>query len=415
MSQSKTDDKKMIDWWSMIMDPGFIENPYPQLLELQKGGPIQYDTRSDMYFALGHKAFSEIMKSPDLGRDTHHWKNGWNTLEYEQRDPVGFELLTGNQPQMINCDGDDHLRMRKVYAPAFRNQMMSDLVPMIREETNRLIKAFPRGEAFDFMEKFAGPLPLRILCNLFDIPSAMDDKIAHWSAAIIRLADVMLTDDQKKDALESQIAFKNDLRDQLAQGQGKPDDSFMGLAIQAYEDGTLDEDETLTNLLSMLIAGHETTITLIGNGLKLLLESPAQMAALRKDRSLMRKAVEEFLRMEPGGNMILRVALKDVEIEGTVIPKGAMVIGLIGAVNRDEDRFKCPHDFDIARTANRQLTFGGGPHICIGAPLARLEADIAFSTLLNTFSKIELAGKPRWRLDRLNARGLSILPIRVEE
>ena len=128
----------------------------------------------------------------------------------------------------------------------------------------------------------------------------------------------------------------------------------------------------------------------------------------------MSTAIEEFLRVEPGGNMILRVAKTDYQIEGQTIPAGSLVLGLVGGVNRDPARFENPDQFDVSRTPNPHLTFGGGAHICIGAPLARLEAHISFSALLDNFSTIELVGKPEWRLDRLNARGLGNLPIRLE-
>ena len=215
----------------------------------------------------------------------------------------------------------------------------------------------------DFIEAFAGPLPLRVLCKLFDIPESLDETIARWSASLIRIGDILMTPEQKVEALEALGEFKAFLREQISARQNRDEDNLMGLAIQAYKDGTLDEEETLTNLVSMLVAGHETTVTLIGNGMLLLMRNPQELARLRKDPDLMRTAIEEFLRMEPGGNMILRVAREDVEVEGTLIPKGAPVIGLIGAINRDPARFERPDELDIGRPANAQFTFGGGAHV----------------------------------------------------
>lgn len=414
MKQSLSETGNAIDWWPTLMDQAFLKKPYPTLKRLQRLGPLHRDPDSKVFFVLGHGAFSRILKAPEMGRDTRNWKGGWYTPEYEKSDPVGYALFSGSQPQMINCDGDDHARMRRVYTPAFRAQMMQDLIPMIQTETARLIDKIPTGETVNFIKAFAGPLPLRILCNLFDIPPAMDADISRWSAALIRMADIMMTADQKQQALDAQIEFKAYLREQIAVRRGTPGDSLMDMAIRALDEGTLNEEETLTNLVSMLIAGHETTVTLIGNGLFLLLENPDQMAALRRDRTLMRTAIEECLRVEPGGNMIVRVAKTDFEIEGQTIPAGSLVLGLIGGINRDPARFDNPDQFDISRTPNLHLTFGGGAHVCIGAPLARLEAQTAFSALLDTFSKIELVGEPEWRLDRLNARGLADLPIRLE-
>jgi cytochrome P450 len=175
----------------------------------------------------------------------------------------------------------------------------------------------------------------------------------------------------------------------------------------------LDEPETLTNLVSMLIAGHETTVTLLGNGLLCLLQHPDQLRRLRADRALIRPAIEEMMRYEPGGNMILRVSIEDVEIGEALIPAGSAVIGLIGAINRDPGAFDAPDTFDVGRAQNPHFTFGGGGHVCVGAPMARLETQIAFDRLLDRYAQLELAGPHAWRLDRMNARGLASLPIRV--
>ncbi|MBC2858659.1 cytochrome P450 [Stappia sp. 28M-7] len=402
-----------IDWWSILTDRAFLENPYDELKRLQALGPVHLDEASGVYFVLGHRAFLKVAKSSELGRDTRHWKNGWTAPDYRVHDPVGYRLFSEFQPQMINCDGAEHARMRKVYEPAFRSQAVRDVGALVEAEAAQLLDAMPREGTVDFIEAFAGPLPLRVLCKLFDIPQSLDETVGRWSASLIRIGDILMTPDQKSEALEALTEFKAFLREHVAARRARPGDSLMDLAIRAHDDGTLDEEETLTNLVSMLVAGHETTVTLIGNGLLLLLRHPGEMARLRADRSLLRTAIEEFLRMEPGGNMILRVAREDVEVESTLIPAGAPVLGLVGAINRDPARFERADEVDIGRPANAQLTFGSGPHVCIGAPLARLEAHIAFSALLDRYGSIELAGEPEWRLDRLNARGLGRLPVRV--
>ncbi|MCX2725786.1 cytochrome P450 [Roseibium salinum] len=414
MNEFRSPDGGDIDWWPLLSDPEFLEHPYPQLRRLQDLGSVHLDKASGIYFILGHRAFARVAKSTGMGRDTRQWRGGWNSDDYRANDPVGHRLFSEFQWQMINCDGDDHRRMRKVYEPAFRSQAMSAIVPLIERQTRILLDAMPESGEVDFIEAFAGPLPLRILCELFDIPAHLDEQIGAWSASLIRIGDILMTPDQKAEALAALNVFKAFLREQIRARQDADEDNLMGLAIRAYKDGTLDEDETLTNLVSMLVAGHETTVTLIGNGMLLLLRHPEEMARLRADPGLMRTAIEEFLRMEPGGNMILRVALEDFEVEGTLIPKGSPVLGLTGAINRDPARFANPDRLDVGRPANAQFTFGGGAHFCIGAPLARLEAQVAFSAVLQKYARIELAGDPQWRLDRMNARGLGRLPVRLE-
>lgn len=404
-----------IDWWSILSDRDFLENPYPELRRLQALGPVHFDPKNGIYFILGHKAFARVSKSSAMGRDTRNWTGGWNSEDYRQYDPVGFKLFSEFQPQMINCDGDEHKRMRKVYEPAFRAQAMSKMGPLIEQQAAKLLATMPDDGEVDFIEAFAAPLPLRVLCELFDIPESLDETISRWSASLIRIGDILMTPEQKLEAMEALDEFKDFLREQIKARESNSEDNLMGLAIQARKDGTLDEEETLTNLVSMLVAGHETTVTLIGNGMLLLMRNPEELARLRSDSNLTRTAIEEFLRMEPGGNMILRVAREDFEVEGTRIPKGAPVIGLIGAINRDPLRFERADELDIGRPANAQFTFGGGAHFCIGAPLARLEAQIAFSSVLEKYGHIDFAGRPEWRLDRMNARGLGRLPLHVRK
>lgn len=401
------------DWWSMLTDRAFLENPYPDLRRLQQQGPIHLDEQSGIYFVLGHEAFGAVVKSPKIGRDTHYWKPGWNNDEYRQRDPVGYELYKSVQPQMINVDGADHQRMRGMWEAAFRTQSIKELGDMVQAEADTLLSQLPDEGEVDIIRDFAGPMPLRVLRNLLSLPASMDDTIHRWSEALIRIADVVISAEEKQLALDALKECKAFLRDFLAERRAAGDTSLTSIIIRAQDDGVLSEEETLVNMVSMLIAGHETTVTLIGNGLKLLLDNPEQMARLRADRSLVRPAVEEFMRCEPGGNMILRVAREDVEICGTLIPGGSPILGMIGAVNRDPARFDNPDVVDVGRPANAHYTFGGGPHVCLGAPLARLEGQIAFNALLDRWPSIQSAGKAEWRTDRLNARGLARLPVTV--
>lgn len=402
-----------LNWWQLLSDPAYLENPYPELKRLQELGPIHYDEASDIYFALGHAAFSKIARAKQMGRDTRVWTYAWNTAENQQNDPLSYRFFKEFQPQMIMCNQPDHRRMRAVYEPVFRPRAVEAMAQMISQEADELLAALPKSGAIDFIDAYAGPLPLRVLRNLFDMPKSMDDQIAAWSAAIIKTGDIMMTTEQKEEAFKALMEFKDYLKNHLTERRKHPGDSLIDLVIKAWDDGTMDEPETLTNLVAMLIAGHETTVTLIGNGMMILMQNPDQMARLRQDYSLIPSAVEEFMRVEPGGNMILRVAIEDYEVEGYTIPKGAMVIGLIGAVNRDPKVFSEPDQVDVGRSPNPHLTFGAGVHFCVGAPLARLEGKLAFERFLDHCDDITLAGKPEWRLDRMNARGLGKLPLTI--
>lgn len=401
----------------MLSQPEMLKDPYATLSQFQAKKPVYYDKNLDIFFCLGHREFKRVCCSKAMGRDIRQWDYSWDTPENKQNNPLSYQLFAEFQQQMINVDGQDHKRMRSVYESAFRPPAVKKLEADIVAETDILLDALVPDKVVNVIEHFAAPLPLRVLRNLFGIPKSMDAAIAGWSEAIIRIGDIMITEPQKKLAYDSLMEFKAYLRDFIEFRKRTPGDGLVDYVIEVEKaNGQENEDEVLTNLLSMLIAGHETTVSLIGNGILSLLQFPDEMMRLRDsgDPALYRSACEEFMRYEPGGNMILRIALEDFPLDAVTIPKGAMCVGLISAINRDPEVFNNPHSLDVGRKPNPHMTFGGGIHFCIGAPLARLEGQIAFKRLLERFPKITLAGEHEWRLDRLNAHALASLPVYLE-
>jgi cytochrome P450 len=400
-------------WWETIKAPSFLIDPYPQLKAWRELGPVHHDRASDIYFVFGHNEFVKLARSPKMGRDTRLWRGGWASPEAKASDPLRYQLFTELQPQMINVNGADHQRMRGVFEQAFRPAAVAAMAPMIEAEAVKLLDALGDGGDQEFISAYAAPLPLRVVCNLFDVSEEMDQQVLAWSDSLIRVLDIITTPEQRKEALEALHDFKLYVGELIAAHRKNPGNCLLDTLVAALEEDTLNQEEAVMNLVSMLIAGHETTVTLIGNGMLCLLRNPEQLAALRADRSLVTTAVEECMRYEPGGNMILRVAIEDFPVGDLVIPAGSLVLGFIGAVNRDPAVFVDPERFDISRVKNPHLTFGAGAYTCIGAGLARLEGQIAFNALLDRFSDIELAGEARWRLDRMNARSLECLPLRL--
>jgi hypothetical protein len=401
-----------INWWGMLTDPAYLADPHAELKRIRELGPVHYDAASDIYFVLGHSEFRLMAMAPEMGRDTRLWTNGWNRPEAKQRDKLSYDLFSEFQRQMVNANPPDHRRMRDVYEKAFGPSKMAQLVPMIEAECRQLLGALPVDASVDFMTAFANHLPLRVSRNLFEIPPDMDRQLAQWNTALIKIGDIMMGPDQKREALTALRDYKDYLRGHLASRREGPADGFIGLARAAMADGTMDEEETLNNLLG-LVSGNETTVTLLGNGLLTLLRHPDQFSRLRSNPNLIRSAIEEMLRYEPSINFILRVAIKDFQCGTFRIPAGSLAIGLVGAINRDPARFDDADVFDIARQPNAQSIFGGGPHVCIGAALARLEAQVGFNALMQRYPRIELAGEPVWWVDRTNQRGLQALPVRL--
>ncbi|KAB7619604.1 cytochrome P450 [Alkalilimnicola sp. S0819] len=400
-----------IDWWALLTDPDFLRDPFPALKRIREQAPVHHDAGSDIYFVLGHEAFRSLTRAPEMGRDTRLWTNGWSRPGNEERDPLSYQLFSEFQRQMVNANPPDHRRMRDVFEDALRPASLTRHRPMIEAEVRRLLKAVPDDTPVDFMSAFANHLPLRIVRNLFEIPPEMDAQLAQWNAALLKIGDIMMSPEQKQEALDALRAYKAYLREHLASHRAGAEQGFIGLALAACEHGALDEEEALNNLLG-LISGNETTVTLLGNGMLSLLEHPEQLARLRGDTELMRPAVEEMLRYQPALNFILRVAISDFRCAGVHMPAGSLVIGLVPAINRDPARFDDPDVFDVARKPNAHSVFGGGAHVCIGKALARMQASAAFEALLARFPRIELAGEPVWWSDRTNQRGLRNLPMR---
>ncbi len=400
------------DWWALFKDPAYLTDPYPELKRIRDLAPVHHDPVSGVYFVLGHREFGAMAKAPEMGRDTRLWTHGWSSPANQLQDPVSYRLFSEFQPQMTNSNGPEHRRMRGVYEKAFRPGTMARYLPMIEAECRALLDTLPTDAPVDFTAAFARPLPHRVSRNLFELPPAMDGQLAQWIAALNLIGSIIMTPEQKRDAQAALGEFKVYLRGHLASRRGDPGDGFIGLALAAFADGTMDEDETLVNLVT-LVSGGSATPTLLGNGMLALLKHPAQLVRLRENRDLVRPAIEEMLRYEPGGNFILRVAISDYQCGEVRIPAGSLAIGLVGAINRDPARFDDPDAFDIARRPNPHSVFGGGPHVCLGAALVRMTAQVAFNAFLDRFPRIELAGEPAWWTHRSDQRGLHTLPLRL--
>jgi len=401
-----------IDWWGLLTDPAYLRNPYPELKRIRELAPVQYDPATGLYFVLGYHEFAMMSKTPDMGRDTRYWAKGWNSPENRERDPQTYALFTEFQPQMINANPPDHRRMRGVYEKAFRGPALARYLPMIEAECRRLLDSLPVGETVEFMDAFANLLPHRISLNLFDIPPEMGDKVARWIAALSWLGNIIMTPEQKEEARVAQSEFKAFVSELLASRRGDSSDGFIGMSLAANADGTMNEEETLNNVV-MLISGSRTSLTLLGNGLLTLLQHPDQLQRLRASPELLPRAIEEMLRFEPGSSLIPRAGINDFECGAARIPAGALAIGLVGAINRDPVRFGNPDVFDIGRQPNPHSVFGGGAHICIGKALARMTAQVGFTALMERFARIELAGEPEWWTNRSDQRGLHSLPLRL--
>jgi cytochrome P450 len=317
----------------------------------------------------------------------------------------GFEWL-------LFMDPPRHTELRALILKAFTPRSIAALEPRIRELSRGLLDRV-NGE-LDLVADFAAPLPAMVIAEMIGIPPADWPRLERWSAAIMGLADTITgTPEEAAAASDRFAAVDADMRDYLdglvrARRAAAADDLLSRLVDLSF-------DETVRFVQLLLAAGTETTTNLIDNAIVCLLDHPDQLAALRARPDLLPRAIEEVLRFRSPAQAMLRTPHRDVELSGTVLPAGELVLALIGSANRDPAHFPDAGRFDITRDPNPHLAFGHGIHFCLGAALSRLEARVALGDLLARFARIEHAGDGRWPPRRpFNVHGPACLPLRVE-
>jgi cytochrome P450 len=317
---------------------------------------------------------------------------------------------------MVMVDDPDHTRLRTLVHKAFTPRMIQQMSQRIEEITNTLLDEVAKKPVVDLMADFALPLPLTVISDMMGVPAKDRFKFHQWTGMITETgpSSKMQLLKTVRNAFLMQRFFKG----LISSRRKHPQDDLITALVQAEAQGDhLSEDELVAMLFLLLFAGHETTVNLIGNGTLALLEHLDQFEKLKANPGLLESAIEEMLRYtNPVQQIAPRYALQDVEIQGHVIPKGSTVMVGIASANRDESVFENADAFDITRDPNRHIAFGIGIHYCLGAPLARLEAKIAFQILFNRFPNIELAVPPsqlQWRASSA-LRGLESLPVRLK-
>ena len=324
-------------------------------------------------------------------------------------DPASiFGLL---EMHMLNSDRPDHERLRKLVNKAFTARRVEQLRPRITSITAGLLDDMSTRREVDLLASFAFPLPVTVICELLGVPVADRDDFRAWSATIV--SNTASPGAYQADAT-AMIRYFISL---LAAKRRDPADDLLSALIAARdEEDKLSENELVSMAFLLLVAGHETTVNLIGNGMLALLLNPGELARLRADPSLLASAVEELLRyVNPVNNATYRFAAEPLEIGGARIGTGEVVLVALSGANRDPSRYPDPDLLDLSRDSAGHLAFGHGSHYCLGAPLARLEAEIAFSGLLARFGALRLAVPPgslRWRPSTL-IHGLEALPVRL--
>jgi cytochrome P450 len=264
----------------------------------------------------------------------------------------------------------------------------------------------------DVIADLAGPLPVTVIAVMLGVPPEDHQRFRAWSNALALTLEPVLPAEVLYHAGQAVLELLDYFRSLVARKRAAPQDDLLSALIQAEEQGQrLSTDELLANAVLLLAAGHETTVNLIGNGTLALLRNPEQLALLRRSPGLIKEAVEELLRYDAPVQIASRILAEDVNLDGRVLRKGSEVLPVLGAANRDPAQFPDPDRLDLTRQENRHLSFGGGIHYCVGAPLARAEAQIAFGQMVQRFANLKLAeGDLEWRPMAV-LRGLKALPV----
>jgi cytochrome P450 len=312
---------------------------------------------------------------------------------------------------MLQTNAPDHTRMRRLASGAFTARRVAAMRDTIQALSQRLADDIADADVIDFMDRFAYPLPIQVICSLLGVPGEDQEWFRSQAAIVTVILEPQLSWESFSEADAPSQALGEYFADLVQQRRADPrDDLTTALVHASDEGGSLSNNELLANLMLLLVAGFETTTNLLGNGLRAILDRPELAAALRADPTLADRYVEETLRYDSPVQLTGRWSKEPMTVAGVEIEPYEQILMLLGAGNRDPDRFSDPATFDPMREGNQPLSFGGGAHYCMGAPLARLEAQVALPLLLRRFPDLHLAGDPVHR-DRLTLRGYATLPI----
>ena len=387
----------------------FKANTYKTFKALRTQNPIlrqpSLDGTAMIWFVSHYEDVGAVLRDPRFVRDE---RSARAVEDSYRRSPL--EDLIDNH--MLNKDGDDHHRLRGLVSQAFTPRRVRALRPRVQSVANELLDGLQAHGKMDLIDDFAFHLPTIIILELLGVPVEDRERFKAWSNAAV---SPVLSESEMNAFYNHMQAFMAYLRELFAARREQPRDDLISALLQAEQAGdVLSENELFSTVFLLIVAGHETTVNLIGNSVLALLSNPQQLNELKTNPDLMPNAVEEFLRFDGAVERALsRWAAEDIELRGHLIHRGDPVILILGAANYDPEKFDHPDELDIKRHPNPHLSFGKGIHNCLGAPLARLETEIALNTLLRRLPELRLnvpESELRWR-NTPGFKGLEALPV----
>ena len=387
-------------------DAEFIADPYPAFASLRSAGEVHFHEGLGVAVAVSHAACSAVLRHRSLGR---LWSDAAPVEAFQSFNLLHRNSLLENEPPV-------HGRLRRLVAAAFGRGHVERLRPWVAELADRLVdelvaKISDQGSA-DLLAHVAGPLPVEVIAELLGVPGSDRFLLQPWSNAIVKMYEYGLPPERREAAERAAGEFVAYLRDLIALRRKQPGDDLVSdlVAVTDTDGARLTEDELVATAVLLLMAGHEATVNVIGNGVLALMRHRSQWELLLSSPSLTPSAVEELIRFDSPLQLFERTATAPVEIAGYSVEPGQKIAALLGAAARDPLVFDAPDTVDITRSPNPHLGFGAGIHYCLGAPLARIEVEAALSALTRKLPGAVLAAEPRRRAEFV-IRGLHELPL----
>jgi cytochrome P450 PksS len=396
-----------------IASPAHKADPYPFYARLREKSPVHRVTLASgqpAWLVARYDDVAAVLKDGRFAKD----KRKALTPTQARKEPWIPPMFRPLERNMLDVDAPDHDRLRALVQKAFTPRLVEGLRPRVQALADGLLDGLRRWPQFDLIRDYALPIPTTVIAEMLGVPEADRHRFHRWSKAIVA-ADPASAG--RLLVIPHVWAFLQLIRRLIRAKRAAPADDLLSALVQAEEAGDrLNEDELVAMAFLLLIAGHETTVNLVGNGVLALLQQTDQLARLRAEPALIKSAVEELLRYaSPLETATERYAREDVTVAGVTIPRGEQVFAALASANRDERQFPDPDRLDLGREPNRHLAFGLGPHFCVGAPLARMEGQVAIDALLRRADGVTLGVAPaalRWRRG-LVLRGLESLPVVV--
>jgi cytochrome P450 len=390
-----------------LLDPEVLADPYPLYARLRTEDPVHWDPFLHAWVVTRYNDVQRVLLEFSANRTPTPTQ--LTSMGLSQLSPIAKVMVK----QMLFMDAPAHTRLRGLCSQAFTPSRVERLRSHIQEIADRLIDDVAPVGRMDLIHDFAAPLPATVTAEMLGVPISDHRRLKAWSADFAEmLGNFQHNPDRTQRVLSTLEQMTAYFRDAIREQKGKPGEGLVHALLVAEVDGDrLTEEEVVASLIVTMVGGQETTTNLIGNGILTLLRHPEVLEELRADLSLIPSAVEELLRFESPSQHTGRIAPADVEIGGKKIRARDAVMAVMAAANRDPEQFPDPDRLNIRRKENRHVAFGFGAHFCFGAPLARIEAQIAFSSLLRRLNHIQLEPGPiTWR-ENLGLRGLKALPL----